>query len=189
VLGEQEVMAKPLGPLLARVPHVAGATVVGEGELVPILHVADLMRSAHRANFATFAPAAPEPIAAQRKSVLVAEDSITSRMLLQNILEAAGYRVQTAVDGLDAFARLKTEDFDAVVSDVEMPRMNGFDLTRAIRQSRRFAKLPVVLLTALEDEADRRRGAQAGADAYLVKSSFDQRVLLETLGDLLEGLP
>ena len=185
VLGEQEVMAKPLGPLLARVPHIAGATVVGEGELVPILHVADLMRSAHRGSFAALAPSQSGAIAPQRKSVLVAEDSITSRMLLQNILEAAGYRVQTAVDGLDAFARLKTEGFDAVVSDVEMPRMNGFDLTERMRADKALAATPVVLVTALESARDRERGVDAGADAYIVKSSFDQSNLLEVLERLL----
>lgn len=185
VLGEHEVMAKPLGPLLARVRHVAGATVLGKGDLVPILHVADLMRSAQRGGFAAVPADAPEAAAPQRKSVLVAEDSITSRMLLQNILEAAGYRVETAVDGLDAFTRLKTADFDAVVSDVEMPRMNGFDLTAKVRADKALASTPVVLVTALESAGDRERGVDAGADAYIVKSSFDQSDLLQALERLL----
>jgi two-component system chemotaxis sensor kinase CheA len=184
VLGEQEVMAKPLGPLLARVPHVAGATVIAGGELVPILHAADIMRSAHRGDLAAPAAAAP-PAAAPRKSVLVAEDSITSRMLLQNILESAGYRVQTAVDGVEAFTHLKTGTFDAVVSDVEMPRMNGFDLTARMRADKALADTPIVLVTALESARDRERGVDAGADAYIVKSSFDQGNLLEVLERLL----
>jgi two-component system chemotaxis sensor kinase CheA len=185
VLGELEVMAKPLGPLLARVRHVAGATVLGEGELVPILHVADLLRSAHHGSFAASSAPAPVPAPAKRRSVLVAEDSITSRMLLQNILEAAGYDVQTAVDGIDAFARLKTEGFDAVVSDVEMPRMNGFGLTAKVRADKELASTPVVLVTALDSPLDRERGVDAGADAYIVKGSFDQGDLLAALERLL----
>ena len=117
---------------------------------------------------------------AQRK-VLVAEDSITSRLLLKGILEAAGYAVKTAVDGMEAFTALRAESFDVLVSDVEMPRMNGFELTARIRANRELAELPVVLVTALESREDRERGVDAGANAYLVKSSLDQ-------GDLLEAL-
>ncbi|HVZ43471.1 MAG TPA: response regulator [Ramlibacter sp.] len=182
VLGEQEVMAKPLGPLLARVRNVSGATVLGDGEAVAILHVPDLMRSAaHAASRPLVADAAPAATAKRRKSVLVAEDSITSRTLLQNILEMAGYRVSTAVDGIDAFTQLKTGRYDVVVSDVEMPRMNGFDLTARIRADPGLAETPVVLVTALASQNDRERGVDAGADAYIVKSNFDQ-------GDLLAAL-
>jgi two-component system chemotaxis sensor kinase CheA len=185
VLGEQEVMAKPLGPLLARLRHIASVTVLGDGGLAPILHAADLMRSASRGEFTPAPAAPPATTSASRKSVLVAEDSITSRMLLQNILEAAGYRVQTAVDGVDAFTHLKSGRFDAVVSDVEMPRMNGFDLTTRVRADKALAGTPVVLVTALESARDRERGVDAGADAYIVKSSFDQSNLLEVLERLL----
>jgi two-component system chemotaxis sensor kinase CheA len=159
--------------------------VLGEGDLVPILHVADLMRSAQAGSFASAQARPPVPDESPRKSVLVAEDSITSRMLLQNILEAAGYRVQTAVDGFDAFSRLKAEGFDAVVSDVEMPRMNGFDLTEKVRADKALADTPVVLVTALDSQRDRERGVDVGADAYIVKSSFDQSDLLQTLERLL----
>ena len=98
------------------------------------------------------------------KSILVVEDSITARTLLKNILEAAGYRVETAVDGIDAWSRLMTSDFDLVVSDVEMPRMHGFDLTEKIRADRRLAELPVILVTALATPEDRERGIIAGAN-------------------------
>jgi two-component system, chemotaxis family, sensor kinase CheA len=185
VIGEQEVMARSLGPLLTGVKHIAGATLLGEGELVPILHVPDLMRSANRDGAHASRAAAPAPKLSQRKSILVAEDSITSRMLLQNILEAAGYKVQTAVDGVEALTWLKSEAFDAVVSDVEMPRMNGFDLTARLRADKDLASTPVVLVTALESSLDRERGVDVGADAYIVKSSFDQSNLLEVLERLL----
>jgi two-component system chemotaxis sensor kinase CheA len=122
---------------------------------------------------------------AKRKSILVAEDSITARTLLKNILEAAGYDVKTAVDGIDGFTQLKSGEFDIVVSDVDMPRMNGFDLAARIRADKKISDLPVVLVTALESREDRERGIDAGADAYIVKSSFDQGNLLEAIRRLI----
>ncbi|MBS0352316.1 MAG: hybrid sensor histidine kinase/response regulator [Proteobacteria bacterium] len=182
VLGEQEVLVKGLGRQLRRVRNIAGATVLGNGRVVPILHVPDLLKSARHA-----APS-PEPTTdadAARKSLLVAEDSITSRLLLKGILEAAGYNVKTAVDGLDAYTQLRTEPFDLLVSDVDMPRMNGFDLTAKVRADKALADLPVVLVTALSSRADLERGAEAGANAYIVKGSFDQSNLLTAIRRLL----
>jgi two-component system chemotaxis sensor kinase CheA len=177
---EREVLVKPLKKPLIRVRNLAGATVLGSGEVVPILNVADVLKSARSAGApARAAPLAPTPATAKR--VLVAEDSITSRMLIKGILESAGYRVQTAVDGMAAFAALRAETFDCVVSDVEMPRMNGFDLTARIRADRSLSELPVVLVTALDSREDKERGIDVGANAYLVKSSLDQSNLLETL--------
>jgi two-component system chemotaxis sensor kinase CheA len=121
----------------------------------------------------------------KKKSILIAEDSITSRMLLKNILETAGYHVIVAVDGIDALTTLKTEDVDLVVSDVDMPRMNGFDLTVRVRSDTKFAELPVVLVTALDSREDRERGIDVGANAYIVKSSFDQSNLLEIIKKLI----
>ena len=106
-------------------------------------------------------------------------------MLIKGILESAGYRVKTAVDGLDAWTTLKTEDFDLLVTDVEMPRMNGFELTARLRADKRLGDMPVVLVTALASREDRQQGVEAGANAYLVKSSFDQTNLLEVVGRLL----
>ena len=185
VVGVQEILLKPLGSQLCRVRNVAGGTVSGDGRVVPVLNVADLFRSA----FADQAPSQPigEPAPqaqAARLSVLVAEDSITSRTLLKNILEASGFRVRTAIDGLDALTQLKTDEFDVVVSDVEMPRMDGFQLTAAIRSESRFAALPVILVTGLESRADRERGIDVGASAYLVKSSFDQSGLIDVIRKL-----
>lgn len=113
--------------------------------------------------------------------MLIVEDSITARGLLKNILEAAGYQVKAAVDGVEAWALLCLEPFDVVVSDVEMPRMNGFDLTARIRADRRLAELPVVLVTALDSREDRERGVDVGANAYIVKRDFDQKRLFEVL--------
>lgn len=185
VSGEQEVLVKTLGPQLPHVRNVAGACVIGTGELVPVLGAADLLRSAVVARPVAQAPAAEERESQRLRAVLVVEDSITARALLQNILESAGYQVATAVDGMDALATLRAGDFDLVVSDVEMPRMDGFALTARIRADRRLAELPVVLVTALGSREHRERGLEAGANAYLVKSAFDQGNLLETVRRLL----
>jgi two-component system chemotaxis sensor kinase CheA len=105
--------------------------------------------------------------------------------LLKNILEMAGYKVTTSVDGADAFTKAQAGDFDIVVSDVDMPRMNGFELTTKIRNNRKLSELPVVLVTALGSREDRERGIEVGADAYLVKSNFEQKNLLEIIKKLI----
>jgi len=186
VLAEQEVLVKPLRKPLSRVRNIAGATVLGSGQVVPILNVTDLLKSARKAGGAPAHVAIRTKLqTAEAKTILVAEDSITSRMLLKNILETAGYRVKTAVDGMDAFTLLRSEHFDLVVSDVEMPRMDGFDLTAKIRADKKLAETPVVLVTALESREHRERGIDVGASAYLVKSSFDQSNLLEAVRRLV----
>jgi len=182
VLDEREVLVKRLAKPLVRVRNIAGATVLGSGEVAPILNVTDLLKSARKTGPSLRvvpAPVAAAPAAAKR--ILVAEDSITSRMLLKGILESAGYEVKTAVDGLEAFTLLRSERFDALVSDVEMPRLNGFDLTARVRADPQLAELPVMLVTALASREDRERGIEVGANAYLVKSNLDQSNLLAAL--------
>jgi len=181
VRDELEVIQKTLGPQLARVRNIAGAAVLPSGKLVPILSVSDLVSSATTAPppAAALTSVAPDAREHRRPSVLVVDDSITARTLLKNVLEAAGYLVRTAVDGAEAYASLREGDFDVVVSDVDMPRLNGFELTKKIRADRRISELPVILVTALESREDRERGIESGANAYIVKSSFEQGNLLE----------
>ena len=180
VVDEREVLVKPLARPLQRVRHLAGASVVGGGSLVPVLHVPDLLKSAADAAGNARAPdrAATTDVG---KSILVAEDSITSRTLLKGILEGAGYRVEAVADGVEAFAALRAGRFDLVVTDVDMPRLNGFGLTAKIRGDRVLSELPVVLVTALDSREDREHGIDVGASAYIVKSSFDQGNLLEVV--------
>jgi two-component system chemotaxis sensor kinase CheA len=115
------------------------------------------------------------------KRVLVAEDSTASRMLLRGILESAGYVVRTATDGLEAFSLLRRESFDVLVTDVEMPGLDGFGLIERVRADRSLTELPVVLVTALASPEHRERGLESGANAYLVKSDLDQENLLEAV--------
>jgi len=119
------------------------------------------------------------------KNILVVDDSITSRVLLKNILDTSGYRVNVAVDGMDALTVLEKEKFDLIISDVEMPRMNGLEFTEKIRSKPEFSNLPVILVTSLSSREDRERGIDVGADAYIIKSNFDQGNLLDTIKKLI----
>ena len=189
IVGEQEVLVKALVRPLIRVRNIAGASVLGSGRIAPVLNTADLLKSAVKRPAS--APEFTQELSprkderAKKQSILVVEDSITSRVLLKNILESAGYRVSTAVDGVDGYTTLKTGAFDLVVSDVEMPRMDGFGLTAQIRAEKQFSGLPVVLVTALESREHRERGIDVGANAYIVKGSFDQSNLLEVIQRLI----
>jgi two-component system chemotaxis sensor kinase CheA len=186
ILNEQEVLVKSLGRQLSRVRNVSAATVLGSGQVALILNVSDLILSAMRIAGVGLVAHTQRPEDEEKtKSILVVEDSITSRMLLKNILESAGYEVQTAVDGADAWSTLKTANFDLVVSDVEMPRMDGFELTAKIRSQENLKSLPVVIVTSLESREDRERGIDVGANAYIVKSGFEQNNLLSVVKRLL----
>lgn len=185
-LGEQEVIVKSLGKQLRRVRHFSAATVLTNGQVIPILNAEDIIKSAAKLTTKSIAPeTATVSSRARQSTILVAEDSITSRMLIKNILEAAGFIVKTAVDGIDALTQLHMEKFDLLVSDVEMPRMSGFDLTRAVRADRKLSELPVILVTGLETTEDRERGIEAGANAYIFKGEFEQGTLLSVIRRLI----
>ncbi|HEY9100576.1 hybrid sensor histidine kinase/response regulator [Chitinimonas sp.] len=181
---EYEVLVKPLGPPIQRLRNIAAVTILGTGRIVPILSVTDLLKSAAKAARAVAVPN-PPAVEAGAKSIMIVEDSITSRSLLRNIFEMAGYVVSTAFDGIDALTSLRARHFDLVISDVEMPRLDGFGLTRKIRQEPKLKNMPVVLVTTLDSSEDRARGIDVGADAYIVKSGFDQSHLLDVVQRLL----
>lgn len=185
VLDEQQVLVKSLGKLLYRVRNISGATILGSGKIVPVLNIADLMKSGSRVFRIKKTNVDEESVNSKTGTILIAEDSITSRTLLKNILESAGYQVTTAVDGLDAFTKARSLDLDLLVSDVDMPRMNGFELTAKIKNDNKLKEIPVILVTALESREDREKGIEVGADAYIVKSSFDQGNLLEVIKKLI----
>jgi len=186
-LSTQQVVLKSLGGQLRRVRNVAGTAILGDGQLVTILNVSDLMKSLQDKSVASLEP----PIVtkeARRWRVLLVDDSITTRTLEKHILENAGYEVLTAADGQEAWELICQNEKglpDLVVSDVNMPRMDGFVLTQSIKADSSCARVPVVLVTSLESPQDRLHGMEAGADAYIVKSTFDQRELLETIERLI----
>jgi two-component system chemotaxis sensor kinase CheA len=176
IVAEQDVLPKRLGPLLRRVRYFSGAAQLGDGALAPVVALEDI--ASH--GLAARAPAAVQQ-AAPSTRVLVVEDSVTSRLLLKHILEGAGCSVDTAADGADALSRLRGARYDAVVSDIEMPNMDGLALTASIRANPATAELPVILVTSLQTPEQRAAGLRAGADAYFTKGAFDQDRLLATV--------
>jgi len=184
ILDEEVVLVKKFNNQLTRVRNVTGATVLGSGKVIPILNVSDMLISAVKHTTHQSREKISEKVKA-KNSILVVEDSITSRMLLKNILETAGYNVSTAIDGVEGYTKLKEDKFDLIVSDVDMPRMNGFDMTAKIRSDKAVAEIPIVLVTSLSRREDRERGMEVGANAYIVKSSFDQSNLMEVVERLL----
>ena len=183
-LGAQEVVVKNLGPQLQRVRNIAGVTILGTGQVVMILNAGSIIYSAQGLRGSSLLKSMDVKEAAVKK-VLVVDDSITTRTLERNILENAGYRVSQAADGMEGWEKMQEESFDAVVFDIEMPRMNGFQLTEKVRQDNRFEHLPIVLVTSLESPEDKLKGMEAGADVYITKSTFDQQELLETIERLI----
>jgi chemotaxis protein histidine kinase CheA len=198
VEGEREIVVKSLGDFLGAIPGTSGATIDDDGS---VLLLVDLRELAARWAASPVTPALPplaldedgdgpsrdtrRPAGAGRARVLVVEDSIGVRELQRTILETAGYDVVTAVDGLDGAGRLQDTPVDLVLSDVEMPGMDGFTLTRTIRRTRGWENVPVVIMTSRGDDADKRAGLDAGCDAYLLKSEFDQHALVDTVRRLV----
>jgi len=186
LLDDQDVVVKSLGRRLRKVRHFSGATALPTGRLALILAPNELVQTAiSRPPGRWRAAGAEKIIEAPRRRLLVVDDSVTTRSLEKSILEAAGYEVFAAADGAEAWQLLQERGADLVVTDVEMPRMDGFELTEQIRASKRFRSLPVILVTALETEQDKLHGLEVGADAYLQKSTFDQKELLEVITRLL----
>lgn len=182
--GTQEVVIKNMGRQLSRVPKVAGATILGAGEVVMILNVADLLKSSQTGGPAFVRPTEEAKEITPRR-ILVVDDSITTRTLEKNILENSGYQVLVAADGEEGWDLVQSEPIDAVVADVHMPRMDGFVFTEKVKGEEQFKDLPVVLVTSLDSRHDKIRGLEAGADAYITKQTFDQKELLETLERLI----
>ncbi len=186
VLTEQELAVKPLGSPLLHVRHVEGAALLATGEPIVVLNAADLLKSARGAPVQKqSADQKQADRTAPRTHILVVDDSITTRTLEKNILESAGYRVTTAIDGLQALDKLEDDTIELIVLDVQMPHLDGFALTQQVRESTQYHTLPIVLVTSLESPEDRERGMMVGADAYIVKRGFDQVELLAAIERLL----
>ena len=184
LIDQQDIVLKTHSKLLKRVRNIAGATILGTGQVCMVLSPSDLIRSAQGTTGdmegIEWAIAPPS-----EHRVLLVEDSLPIRTQVRRILEGAGYRVTTAVDGSDGLEKLEEDTFDAVVSDVEMPNLDGLRLTAQIRQQPKYGNLPIILVTTLAKDEDKRRGALAGASAYITKGDFDQSLLIQTLRRLI----
>ncbi len=184
--GESELVVKDLGSFLGRVPCIAGATIDGDGSVVCLLDLRELAERTVGGGVVALPAAARKAVPGGRKPrVLVVEDSVGVRELERTILEGAGYQVETAVDGLDGASRLRDEPADLVLSDVEMPGMDGYDLTRTIRATKGWENVPVIIMTSRGEEQSRQAGLDAGCSAYLLKTEFDQEQLVQTVRRLV----
>jgi two-component system, chemotaxis family, sensor histidine kinase and response regulator WspE len=188
-LGEHDLVVRPLDPRLGRVPDINAAAILNDGAPLLILDVEDVVRSIDkllnaettRALALGTAPAATR----RRKRILVVDDSITVREVERQLLTSRGYEVVVAVDGADGWNTVRGGEFDLVVSDIDMPRMNGIELVRSIKQDGKLRSLPVVIVSYKDREEDRLRGLEAGADGYLTKSSFQDQTLIKTVERLI----
>ena len=185
VLAARDVVVMSLGRRLHDLPLIVGATILGTGEIALLLDAARLVKAPDVSGDALRAFAVAATARPKLPRILAVDDSATTRSLLRSILETAGFEVATAVDGADAWAALQLRLPELIVSDVDMPRMSGFDLCAAVRDSPRLRGVPFVLVTSLAADRDRQRGMEVGADAYIVKGEFDQGTLLDTVRRLL----
>lgn len=184
---EEELVLKPLGPEIAEIPLVSGGALLGSGDVLIVLDPNGLIRGVTGAPAPRAARQAEvdEPVEERKVRVLVVDDSITTRTLEKHILETIGFEVRVAVDGHDGWEKLREFKPDVVICDVEMPRMNGLELCRLIKETPETKRLPVILLTSLAKPEQREAGLKAGADAYLVKSKFEQNELLQVIRSVM----
>ena len=182
IISRDEVVVKPLPAHLRRLRLVTGATVGEGGRVVNVLHGPELIRLARDVAGAGPRAEAQVEIAAR---ILVVDDSVNTRELEKSLLEAYGYAVDTAGDGLEALEKIGGELYDLVITDIEMPGLNGFTLTERLRADQRYRHVPVIMVTSREKAEDKKRGVLAGADAYIVKRAFDQSNLLDTVKSLI----
>jgi CheY-like chemotaxis protein len=183
IIGREEMVVKPLPPHLQELRMVSGVTIGERDSIINVLHVPELIRQAHEiAEPGRLRPAVKEDHAA---TVLVVDDSINTREIEKSILEAYGYYVVTAEDGQDALEKTRETLYDLVITDVEMPRLDGFSFTERLRADDRYRHVPVIIVTSREKDEDKRRGIQVGANAYIVKGAFDQSNLIDTVRSLI----
>jgi two-component system, chemotaxis family, sensor histidine kinase and response regulator WspE len=190
-LGERDLEVRPLDHRLGKPPDVNSASVLDDGWPVLIVDVEDLVRSIDNllGGKRLKGIASPALVASKArkavKRILVVDDSITVRELERQLLESRGYAVDVAVDGVDGWNAVRQGDYHLVISDVDMPRMDGITLVRSIKQDSRLKSIPVVIVSYKDREEDRMRGLDAGADGYLTKSSFQDRTFLDAVADLI----
>ena len=188
-LGERDLDVRPTDPRLGKIANISTASVLEDGRPVLIIDVEDFVRSIdnllHGRRFKLAEATARATATKRAKRILVVDDSITVRELERQLLESRGYSVDVAVDGMDAWNAVRTVEYDLVVSDVDMPRMDGIQLVSHIKRDSRLGTLPVIIVSYKDREEDRIRGLDAGANSYLTKSSFHDQGFLQTVSDLI----
>lgn len=185
LLGRQEIVGKSLGDPLKNIKNIAGATILGNGKVVLMLDVPSMIHSAEGGVIRKVEVKPKVAPGKKRKTILLAEDVLSTAMLEKNILESVGYFVVIARDGKEALDKASQESFDLVISDVLMPRMDGFELVTRLRREKKYKEVPIIIVTTRESDEDKRKGMEAGANAYLLKSDFTSEGLLETIERLI----
>jgi two-component system chemotaxis sensor kinase CheA len=183
-LGERDALIQELGMPCPPTGNVSGGVVQREGAVFVVLNPAGLVETCTHSNPPVLKSAKQDPEATVF-SILVVDDSITTRTLEKSILEAHGYRVRVAVDGLEALQLLRAEKADLIITDIQMPRMDGFGLLSALKADKQLDRIPVIIVSSVEQAEDQQRGLILGADAYVVKRKFDQKELLDAIEQIL----
>jgi two-component system sensor histidine kinase and response regulator WspE len=188
-LGERELVVQPLDPRLGKVTDISAAALMEDGSPVLILDVDDLLRSIEKliasGRLAKFQRGELINTPRKQKRILAVDDSLTVRELERKLLMSRGYHADVAVDGMDGWNAVRTGNYDLVVTDVDMPRMDGIELAALIKKDPRLKSLPVLIVSYKDHETDRLRGLEAGADYYLSKGSFHDETLLQAVTDLI----
>ncbi|MBN3883005.1 MAG: hybrid sensor histidine kinase/response regulator [Nostoc sp.] len=188
-LGECNLVVRPLDPRLGKVPNISAAALMDDGSPVLIVDVEDLVRSIAKVfssgQLSQVNQSAHQAVTKTYKRVLVVDDSITVREMERKLLENNGYKAEVAVNGIDGWNAIRSGDYDLVVTDIDMPRMNGFELTSQIKTHAKLKQIPVIIVSYKDREEDRLQGLEAGADYYLTKSSFHDDTLLKAVIDLI----
>jgi len=188
-IGQRQLSVQALDPRLGKVPDVSSTALMEDGSPLIILDVDDMVRSIDHivkgGRLGNVYQAAEDKLKANRKRVLVVDDSMTIRGVERDLLEAHGYFVELAVDGMDGWNAVRSSHYDLVITDIDMPRMDGIELVNAIKQDLHLKSLPVMIVSYKDRPEDRRRGLEAGADYYLTKGNFQDEMLLEAVTDLI----
>ncbi|MBH3414621.1 hybrid sensor histidine kinase/response regulator [Pseudomonas putida] len=191
LVGERVLVVMPLDPRLGKVQDISAGALLDDGSVVLIIDVEDLLRSVEKllstGRLERIERGAQGARGASRKRVLVVDDSLTVRELQRKLLGNRGYDVAVAVDGMDGWNALRSEDFDLLITDIDMPRMDGIELVTLVRRDQRLQSLPGMVVSYKDREEDRRRGLDAGADYYLAKASFHDDALLDAVVELIGG--
>ncbi|NIF29659.1 hybrid sensor histidine kinase/response regulator [Pantoea sp. Tr-811] len=191
LVGERVLVVMPLDPRLGKVQDISSGALLDDGSVVLIIDVEDLLRSVEKllstGRLERIERGGQGARGVSRKRVLVVDDSLTVRELQRKLLSNRGYDVAVAVDGMDGWNALRGEDFDLLITDIDMPRMDGIELVTLVRRDQRLQALPVMVVSYKDREEDRRRGLDAGADYYLAKASFHDDALLDAVVELIGG--
>lgn len=188
-LGEHDLVVRPLDPRLGKVPDISATSLLSDGSPVLIVDVSDIVRSMdailNAGQLTKVGVVTAEEMANKRKKILVVDDSITVREMERKLLENRGYQVDVAVNGMEGWSAVRTNHYDLVISDIDMPRMNGIELVRQIKNHPRLHSLPTIVMSYRDREEDRLQGLEAGANYYLTKSSFHDDTLINAVVDLI----